>query len=114
LNAYVSSGSLEAPAHYRLAFRELGISIGLHAVERLQRLIETRPESFDGVQSLGRQVEILMRYGSLAEIIEDFWLDPANRQAPSFTGHRDINTVMLATSLAPDGYLSGIEELPIT
>ena len=46
-----------------------------------------------------------MRYAALAEIIENFWLQPANREAPSFTDHREINTVMLATSLAPDGYL---------
>jgi len=105
LRAYTSTDSLEAPAYYRLAFRELGVSIGLHALERLQRLIEGQPGIFDKVQSLTRQVEILMRYQALAEIIEDFWLDPANRQSPSFTDHCDINTVMLATSLAPDGYL---------
>ncbi|HIJ75608.1 MAG TPA: hypothetical protein HPP81_02730 [Deltaproteobacteria bacterium] len=113
LYAYVSMDSLEAPAQYRLAFRELGVSIGLHALEKLQRLIEGKPGVFDKAQSLARQVEILMRYEALAEIIEDFWLDPANREAPGFTDHCDINTVMLATSLAPDGYLVlGIEELP--
>ncbi len=106
LHAYVSMDSLEAPAQYRLAFRELGVSIGLHALKSLQRLIEGRPGVFDKVQSLARQVDILMRYEALAEIIEDFWLDPANREAPGFTGHCDINTVMLATSLAPDGYLN--------
>ena len=105
LRAYLSTDSLEAPARRRLAFRELGVSIGLHALERLQRLIEGKPGIFDKAPSLARQVEILMRYGPLAEIIEDFWLDPANREAPSFTDHSDINTVMLATSLAPDGYL---------
>src|SRR5208337_3912310 len=31
---------LKFPAHYRLAFRELGLSIGLHAVEKLLVLIE--------------------------------------------------------------------------
>ena len=46
------------------------------------------------------------RYRLLAEIIESFWLEPANRQVPGFTEHRDINRVMLATSLAPDGYLT--------
>ncbi len=105
LYAYVSRGSLESPAQYRLAFRELGVSIGLHALERLQRLIEGRPGVFGKAPPLARQVEILMRYEALTEIIEGFWLDPANREAPSFTEHRDINTVMLATSLAPDGYL---------
>ena len=54
---------------------------------------------------MDRQVESLMRYCALAEIIENFWLEPVNREVPSFTDHLDINTVMLAASLAPDGYL---------
>jgi hypothetical protein len=41
----------------------------------------------------------------LGEAIEKFWLDPQNRTAESWTGHQDINSVMLATSLAPDGFL---------
>jgi len=47
-----------------------------------------------------------MSVAPLRDIIEAFWLATANRQASSWTGHRDINMVMLATSLAPDGYLS--------
>jgi hypothetical protein len=43
---------------------------------------------------------------SLIEKIEMFWLDGTNREANSWTEHRDINMVMLATSLAPDGYLA--------
>ena len=35
LQIYAGTGSLKAPARYRLAFRELGLSIGLHALERL-------------------------------------------------------------------------------
>ena len=96
---------MQAPAYYRLAFRELGLAIGLHALARLQRLIEGSLGFLKDGQPLSRQVEILMRYRSLAEIIESFWLEPANRQVPSFTEHRDINTVMLATSLTPDAYL---------
>jgi hypothetical protein len=105
LHRYARTGSLQAPAYYRLAFRELGLAIGLHALARLQRLIEGSPGLLKDGQALSRQVEILMRYRPLAEIIESFWLEPANRQVPSFTEHRDINTVMLATSLTPDAYL---------
>ncbi len=47
-----------------------------------------------------------MRYTPLSEIIEKFWLERKNREASSWTQHRDINMVMLATSLAPDGYLT--------
>ena len=31
--------------------------------------------------------------------------EPAHRQSSTWTDHRDINTVMLATSIAPQGYL---------
>ena len=105
LQTFARTGSLNAPAYHRLAFRELGLSIGLHALERLQRLIEKKPGIFNKQQSLGRQVESLMRYCALAETIENFWLEPVNREVPSFADHLDINTVMLASSLAPDGFL---------
>jgi hypothetical protein len=41
----------------------------------------------------------------LREKIEQFWLDGKNREASTWTEHREINMVMLATSLAPDGFL---------
>jgi len=106
LHAYERTGLLKAPAVYRLPFRELGLSIGLHALERLNRLFDERPEIFDKKRSLKRQAESLRRYIPMAESIEAFWLKPAHREAPTFTDHYDINTVMLATSLAPDGYLT--------
>ncbi len=105
LQAYARTGLLKAPAHYRLPFRELGLSIGLHALKRLNQLFQERPEIFEKQRSLRGQVESLKRYISMAETIEAFWLKPANREEPTFTDHYDINTVMLATSLAPDGYL---------
>jgi hypothetical protein len=97
---------LISPAKYRLAFRELGLSIGLHAIEKLQGLIRHTPRDFKMKQRLHSQTEHLMRYTPLAEVIETFWLEPANRQASNWKEHRDINMVMLATSLAPDGYLT--------
>jgi hypothetical protein len=53
---------------------------------------------------LHSQIEALMRFNPLVEIIEGFWLE--NSEADSWTEHRDINMVMLATSLSPDGYLT--------
>jgi hypothetical protein len=47
-----------------------------------------------------------MQYIPLRESIETTWLDPANRQTGEWMAHREINMVMLATSLAPEGYLS--------
>ena len=47
----------------------------------------------------------LLRYQPLAEQIEAFWSDPAHRVDKTWIDHCDINTVMLATSLAPESYL---------
>jgi hypothetical protein len=106
LQAYERGHALALPADHRLAFRELGLSIGLHAVEELEELIRKMPSDFKMKTRLHSRAESLMRVAPLGGIIEAYWLAPANRQASTWTGHRDINTVMLATSLAPDGYLS--------
>jgi hypothetical protein len=66
------------PAHARLAFRELGLSIGLAADG-------SRPD--------------------LRAELESHWLDPTHRRTPLYQEHADINDVMLATSLIPDGFL---------
>jgi len=97
---------LKLPANYRLAFRELGLSIGLHAIEKLLGLLTQAPNNFDTKQRLHSQAESLMQYTPLSDVIESYWLEPSNRQASDWREHRDINMVMLATSLAPDGYLT--------
>jgi hypothetical protein len=47
-----------------------------------------------------------MRHGKLIEIIEGFYLESSNRNAESWAAHADINTVMLATSLEPESFLT--------
>lgn len=63
-----------------LAFRELGLAIGLQAAKNMN---------------------ILKEYWSLIEEINQYWLKHCD-----WKEHRDINRVMLATSLAPEGFLS--------
>jgi hypothetical protein len=106
LRLFQRRNPLNLPANYRLAFRELGMSIGLHAIEKLTGLIKQAPRSFIMLNRLHSQTEKLMRYTPLSNTIEAYWLDDANRQAAGWIEHRDINMVMLATSLAPDGYLA--------
>ena len=107
LGSYAKRGHLlKLPANYRLAFRELGLSIGLHAIEKLPGLIIQAPNDFSMKRRLHSQAEILTQYARLCDVIESFWLEPANRQSRNWTEHRDINMVTLATSLAPDGYLT--------
>jgi len=105
LDSFVRENSLKLPAGFRLAFRELGLSIGLRAVEKMRELIEQKSRLLREKDSLLSLLKSLSRYAELKEIIEKFWLEGTNREADSWTAHHDINWVMLATSLAPDGFL---------
>ena len=107
LGAYASQYTKKLPVAHRLAFRELGLSIGLHALQRLRTLLsdEAKAERFDGAALLRSRVERLSPYLPLSEEIEAFWLGREHRASKSWIDHREINMVMLATSLAPDGYL---------
>lgn len=105
LRYYALSGELEQPAHYRLAFRELGLAIGLHAIERMQQAIGNEPRTTVTNPSLSELLKEQMQYQPLREDIEDFWRDPTHQQSTTWTEHQDINEVMLATSLVPNGFL---------
>ena len=105
LQAYTSQDALQLPVDFRLAFRELGLSIGLRVVERMQTLVKENPGRFEARVHLHSWLEALRRYTPLAESIETFWLERPHRDAENWLAYREINTVMLATSLAPDGYL---------
>jgi len=108
LEAIVHSGSLAYPAQYRLPFRELGLAIGLHALAGLRNLVEKSPGGLSQAGAIGTALEGLQRFARLASEIEEFWLQPAQRHVATWRDHLDINSVMLATSLAPDTYLSVI------
>lgn len=105
LEACSGSRSLKLPADYRLAFRELGLAIGLRAVERIEGLMAQNPKPFAGNRTVQALLKHLKRYAGLGEALEEFWLAPQNRQTQTWIEHLDINSVMLATCLAPDGYL---------
>lgn len=83
--------SLSYPADYRLAFRELGLAIGLEGVRKMDQ----------------RLSEPLRRFLPVGEEIIAFWNDEQNQQNNTWQEHENINAVMLATALAPDGYLGG-------
>lgn len=104
LDAFLHNEPLSQPVDCRLAFRELGLAIGLKAVEQIRAIIGSNRRLFPA--SLLRQVEALTTYLPLSEAIESFWRDPVQQQSNSWRAHRDINMVMLATSLAPDEFLS--------
>jgi hypothetical protein len=102
----MTAASRRLPADYRLAFRELGLSIGLHAVGHLQELLIQHTGAFDKGSSLSAQIEHLIQHSPLQTEIEAFWLEGRNRESEGWLAHRFINMVMLATSLTPDGFLA--------
>lgn len=99
LEAYVKRPRPDAP-EARLGFRDLGLAIGLQAVERM--IDEPRR----GRGAVPRRLEALAEYLPLRDELEGFWLEPAHRRASSWTDHLDINEVTLAACLAPAGLLS--------
>jgi hypothetical protein len=105
LKIFLARKSLKSQVDARLAFRELGLAIGLRAVAKMHALLDnkTNLEAHDTVQ---RSLERLMANISVGEAIETFWLDPAKKQSASWQAHENINMVMLATSLEPDGFLT--------
>jgi len=106
LASLAQKNSWDYPAANRLAFRELGLSIGFRAIEKLEEFTKNHPGPLKTEPSLRTRIERLAAYGSFREQIESFWLDRRNRAVQSWTDHREINMVMLATSLAPDGYFT--------
>ena len=105
LQAFVMHNTLNLPAEHRLAFRELGLAIGLHTIDSMQETIEQHPGNFTNVDQLSSTLANLSRFYSIYEFIKDFWLEAGHRSVGTWQDHADINKVMLATCLAPDSYL---------
>jgi len=105
LKQYLHSGALRYPPEYRLAFREFGVSIGLHSIELTQRLMTSTPGILDRAPEWQRLQSQLEDYLPIARVIEEYWLDGRHQQSETWNDHLDINEVMLATSLLPQGFL---------
>ena len=97
LRHYLEQPDLRLPAGRRLAFRELGLAIGLAAIEA---------DAWRGANpGVCAGVDRLSRYLPLRAEIEAFWLQPEHRREGGWVEHASINEVMLATSLHPEGFL---------
>jgi hypothetical protein len=97
LEAMARTSVLRLPPAHRLAFRELGLAIGLRAVEALQ--------ASAGTGGPLARIGELERYLGLIDGITSVWLSEAGRADVSWKAHEDINEVMLATALVPDEYI---------
>ncbi|MFO7854249.1 MAG: hypothetical protein R6V44_03325 [Paracoccaceae bacterium] len=96
LSHLLRQGTLDLPSETRLGFRELGLAIGLRALPRTLDFTRGTP---DLARAVLPHLERLDQRRSVAARIIAFWSDPANRAVPTWTEHRDINEVMLATAL---------------
>ena len=106
LAEYVKQNERSDSASRRLAFRELGLAIGLSAVPLIEAQIEEKRQDFAPAAGVHGQLRALRPYVALRSQIQAFWLRPEHREARSWAEHCDINEVMLATSLVPHGFLS--------
>lgn len=95
--------ALSEPATRRLAFRELGLAIGLAAVDPMAESLREAGPELAGVRT---RLEALAPYAALGPQLTGFWRDPACRATRLWAEHADINDVMLATGLVPGGALA--------
>ncbi|QXE91511.1 hypothetical protein KP001_02895 [Geomonas subterranea] len=98
---------LDQQARYRLAFRELGLSIGLKGAARLARVFEEYPDARGGELApwLQPRLEAMLWFHKMSSKIEAFWIEEMRKGTEHWRSHGDINMVMLATSLVPEQFL---------
>jgi hypothetical protein len=105
LSHYSRHGELNLPASRRLAFRELGLAIGLSGVPVMGAEAANGDAPTSGDAELEELLAATTGYCPLGSDIREFWRDPAERRNPAWSEHRNINEVMLATCLLPSGFL---------
>ena len=105
LARYLARQPFSRPPGERFAFRELGLAIGLQAVPRLWCVLERDAASLDAQPALRMAMDMLVGQVPLARTLIDTWREVERAPVASWRAHEDINAVMLATALLPDGYL---------
>jgi hypothetical protein len=106
LTGFLASRCLSQPISHRLAFREIGLAIGLKALPIIADATKKETGPFRNRSSLRRTIDLLLPYESLSDDIVSAWLPHAMSPDTIWRAHEDINDVMLATALIPDMFLS--------
>jgi hypothetical protein len=103
LTSLLAGRFLDRAMSHRLAFRELGLAIGLQALPLIADAIEKGK-----VPSRNRTaiVDRLLPYDSLSDDIISVWFSRAQSPDATWRAHKDINDVMVATALVPNTFLS--------
>ncbi len=103
MSSFARNNPLKIHPEYRLAFRELGLSIGFKSIKNVQRSLN---QNLNKDEYISKLIKTILNYESLVDKIEKFWIDDKNHQYRSWIEHREINMVMLATALAPDEFIN--------
>jgi hypothetical protein len=106
LTLLLRRGYLNRPMQHRLAFRELGLAIGLKALPIIANAMGKNRSTFESRPALRQTIDLLLPYEALSDEIIGLWLRHAELQHESWKAHQDINEVMLATAIVPDTFLS--------
>jgi hypothetical protein len=106
LTSFVRALRLAKSVSNRLAFRELGLAIGLKAVSAIAHGMTERGSYFENRGDLRRALNLLQRHELIGDEIIGEWLPHAEQQDKSWRTHQDINEVMLTTALIPNTFLS--------
>jgi hypothetical protein len=96
LQHFRRQGSLQLPPSRRLAFRELGLAIGLQALSAIAAAADRSPSL---ARAVAPHLEALLTNAGIERQIVEYWTDPQHRDDWTWREHRDINEVMLATAL---------------
>ena len=102
LDAFAGADLLDRSIETRLAFRELGLSIGLQAIVPAHDAVQHHRDRFGEAwagSALLAHLEAMVRHTALIGRIEETWLDPDAQETSAWHAHLDINAVMLALSL---------------
>ena len=105
LDALAGADLLDRSVETRLAFRELGLSIGLQAIVPAHDAVQHHRDKFGDAwagSALLAHLEAMVRHTALIGRIEETWLDPDAQGTSAWQAHLDINAVMLALSLVAE------------
>ena len=97
LEAFLSYDPLQVPPSRRLAFRELGLAIGLSTLPAIAAEAKGSPSLAQAVEP---HLGSLLERRAVGSTIVAFWSEPRHQEVSTWSDHRGINEVMLATALA--------------
>ena len=103
LEFFASNARFSQPLERRLAFRELGLAIGVQGIDAMLVSIKRAPERFGAAgdfAALEARLDSMSKFSLLARHIEDTWDADGARATQGWLEHIDINQIMLAASLA--------------